>query len=328
MARGANQKRKLLFIKEYLEKYSDKDHHVSVKDIITHLNNNDISAERKTIYADLDELRDHGLDIETVKTKSTGYYLENRYFELAEVKALVDSINASSFLPNSQTHALTNKLKSLCSVHQGKTLDHTIHSTDDLKTNNEFIFKTITALQTALSEHKKIRFKYFKYNVKKEREYLHDGKVYFVSPLILTQNNGFYYLYGYDEDAQIEKCFRLDRIDNIITTDMLIEVEKQIPKDKLDEKLKRFFSMHGGEETMVYMEFTNDLASVVIDRFGQNISLQKLDDERFKVVTRVTVSDQFFGWILGLGNRAKVTGPEDVKEKLHKYIKDILTQYE
>ena len=66
MAKSSGQKLKLLYLKDYLLKYSDENHPVSVQDMITHLQSHCISAERKSIYADIDALQEYGLDIQLV----------------------------------------------------------------------------------------------------------------------------------------------------------------------------------------------------------------------------------------------------------------------
>ena len=63
MPRSSKQKLKLLYIRQLLLERSDDEHPVSVSDILAWLEENDIPAERKSIYADLDALRDYGMDI-------------------------------------------------------------------------------------------------------------------------------------------------------------------------------------------------------------------------------------------------------------------------
>ena len=72
MAKSSNQKLKLLYLVRYLMQFSDEEHPVSTAQIIEELARNDISAERKSIYDDIEALRNFGVDIIQVKGKNGG----------------------------------------------------------------------------------------------------------------------------------------------------------------------------------------------------------------------------------------------------------------
>ena len=63
MPRSSFQKLKIIYVMEYLLKYSDEEHPVTTNQIIAYLQSHDIAAERKSIYSDIESLRDYGLDI-------------------------------------------------------------------------------------------------------------------------------------------------------------------------------------------------------------------------------------------------------------------------
>ena len=86
MARSENQKLKLLYLRDYLCRYSDPEHPVSIADMIEHLAKYGISAERKSLYSDIRMLQDYGMDIVMVKGQKSGYYLDSRDFELPELE--------------------------------------------------------------------------------------------------------------------------------------------------------------------------------------------------------------------------------------------------
>ena len=81
MPRSSFQKLKIIYIMEYLLKNSDEDHAVTTNQIIAYLKSHDITAERKTVYSDIDALRDFGLDIIQVSEGNNhGYYVASRDF--------------------------------------------------------------------------------------------------------------------------------------------------------------------------------------------------------------------------------------------------------
>ena len=93
MPKSENQKLKLLYIIRILTEETDEKTPISTKDLIARLSEYNIAAERKTIYTDMECLRDFGYDIgfDGNRTKG-GYYLASRDFELAELKMLVDMV--------------------------------------------------------------------------------------------------------------------------------------------------------------------------------------------------------------------------------------------
>ena len=64
---------------------------------------------------------------------------------------------------------------------------------------------------------------------------------------------------------------------------------------------KRVFGMFAGEVQIVKLECTNELAGVIIDRFGKNVTLIKKDEKHFVVNVNVAVSRQFLAWVISLG---------------------------
>ena len=85
-------------------KDTDEENPISVNEIIAKLGDLDITAERKSIYDDIECLRFFGLDVLTVKAKSYGYYVGERDFELPELKLLVDSVQASKFITHKKDY--------------------------------------------------------------------------------------------------------------------------------------------------------------------------------------------------------------------------------
>ena len=166
MAKGANQKKKLFCILELLERESDELHPLSTERMIEHLAANDISAERKSIYDDMQVLQDLGYDVISCGRK--GYYLGAREFELAELKLLVDAVQSSKFLTEKKSNELIKKLSRFCSRHAAGKLQRQVHVFDRVKTMNESIYYNVDVIHSAIGSDSKITFKYFQWDVNKE----------------------------------------------------------------------------------------------------------------------------------------------------------------
>ena len=128
-----------------------------------------MQAERKTLYADMEELRRCGLDIDSWKEgREYRYRLASREFELPELKLLVDAVQASRFITESKSRSLIKKLESLVSVHDARQLQRQVLIAGRVKTMNESIYYNIDKLHTAIGEGKQIRFQYFQWTVEKK----------------------------------------------------------------------------------------------------------------------------------------------------------------
>ena len=216
MPRSANQKLKLLILKDYLERQTDEDHPVSTAQLIGELERHEISAERKSVYDDMAALQQYGLDVQNRKGRSPGWFIGARAFELPELKLLVDAVQSSRFITRKKSGALIRKLEGLASVHQARQLQRQVFVDRRVKTMNESIYYSVDKLNTALSSGKQVSFQYFDYNVRKERVFRREGQRYVVSPLGLVWNSENYYLVAFDQKHEETRHYRVDKMAGLV----------------------------------------------------------------------------------------------------------------
>jgi len=329
MARTSNQKLKLLYVMQYLLQETDAEHPASTNKILEHLSAQGIQAERKSIYDDIEALRLFGIDIEQNESKRNGgYFVASRNFELPELKLLVDSVQSSKFITHQKTTTLIKKIEKLASSYEAQLLQRQVYVANRVKTMNESIYYNVDAIHTGISQNKKIRFKYFEYTVQKERKYRKSGAFYVISPFALTWDNENYYMIGYDSEAELIKHYRVDKMTNISATDE--------PRDGMDAfkeldmavYVRKVFGMFSGAEELVKMRFTNHLVGAVLDRLGQDVTIIPDGDEHFTVSAQVVVSPQFFAWVSGFADEAKIVAPEHVVEQMKDHSRRVAAQYE
>lgn len=326
MARGENQKLKLLYLEKIFREETNEDHPLTMPEIISHLADVGVKADRKTLYLDFEELRAFGIDVISERRgRETVYYLGARLFELPELKLLVDSVQASRFITEKKSRSLIKKLESLTDIYGAKQLNRQVLIGGRVKTMNESIYINVDKIHSAISENKQIRFHYFQWNMKKEQVLRHGGAWYQVSPWYLGWADENYYLIGYDTESGIRKHYRVDKMKSLSVTNS--------PRDGLEE-MKSFdpasytrslFGMFGGENVSVLMEGDSGIAGVVIDRFGTDVSIYSVNEATFRVRADVAVSPQFLGWIASLGGKLRVISPERVVKKM-KELADTLSQ--
>ena len=329
MARSSFQKLKILYVMDYLLKRSDENHPVTVAQLIGELESHGISAERKSIYDDLESLREYGLDIlQTGSGKNSGYYVASHEFELPELKLLVDSVQSSKFITYKKTLSLIKKIESLTSVYDAQLLRRQLYVKNRIKTMNESIYYNVDELHRGIAENRKIRFHYFEYTVRKERRFRRDGAWYVLSPYALSWDDENYYLVGFDSEAGIIKHFRVDKMADIQVTEEPRDGEEIYAALDMGVYARKTFGMFTGEETSVRLRFEKDLVGAVIDRLGRDVMLVPDGEDHFTVRTDVIVSPQFFAWVLGFGNKAKILEPESVVRKLREHLDQVTALYE
>lgn len=324
MARGENQKLKLLYLKQFFEEKTDEDHPATMPEILAYLHARGVEAERKSIYTDLDALSDFGMDVRKDE-RGKSYQWFDREFELPEVKLIIDSVASSKFLSEKKSDALIKKLGTLCSEHQRKELRRQVRVMGRAKSMNNSVLINVDQLHAAIAANTTVRFKYFHYNVRMERVYSRKGEVYEVSPWALLYDNDNYYLYAF-VDGEFRN-YRVDRMASVEQGTKERQGKEAFEKKDMPAFSKSTFGMFNGQEERVEMVFHNRMMDVVIDKFGKEVWLEKVDEWHFKISVPVAVSPQFFAWVFGLGNYVTITGPEHVKQQMKEMLEEVHKRY-
>lgn len=327
MPRSPKQKQKLLYLQKYFNEKTDEKHLVNSSRLIEYLSENDISAERKSIYDDIEALNSFGMDIVRSGGAKGGYFLASRDFELPEVKLLVDVVQSSKFITTKKSRELIKKLEKLVSENDAKQLQRQVVVTDRNKTANESIYYAVDIIHEAIAEDKTISFQYFEWDINKQMKLRKDGGLYKVSPWLLLWDDQNYYLVAYDDNAGFIKHYRVDKMLNLCVVDEKRTGKEEFEKIDVAAYSNRTFSMFAGQEKTVQLLCENMMTGVMVDRFGRDVAIRKYDDEHILVRVNIQVSPQFFGWLTGLSGKAKIYGPEDVVAEYKEYMQNILSDY-
>ena len=164
MAKGQRQKLKLLYLKDILLEETDETKGLTLDEIIEKLENRGVSAERKSLYDDFEQLRLYGVDVEMYRDGRKAYYhVVSGQFELAELKLLVDAVQSSKFITAKKSDQLIKKIESLTSKRQAKMLTRQVYVQHRVKTMNETIYYNVDEIHLAMNDNKQIRFQYFQW---------------------------------------------------------------------------------------------------------------------------------------------------------------------
>jgi predicted DNA-binding transcriptional regulator YafY len=322
-----NQKLKIMYLMKILMERTDETHDITLSEIEAALRTYGITAERKSLYSDIENLRVYGMDIIGTQYNRTYHYkVVNREFELAELKLLVDSVQSAKFITEQKSNNLIKKIESFASKYEAAQLDRQVKVNGRVKSENTHIYYNVDALHEAISHNEQIEFRYFVWTVDKKMELKHDGAFYHVSPWALCWDDEKYYLIGYDNDAEKIKYFRVDKMIETSVVHVPRQGKKEFAEIDMAEYTNRLFGMFAGDTETVQLYCKNEMANVIIDRFGKDIPIIKKDAEHFAVSVKVSVSPMFLGWIMALDG-VKILSPDSVVDKMKERIMQLSEVY-
>ncbi len=307
-------KSRVLFLLRFLFENTDDEHCFSTNDLIQILAENGFSANRKTVRDDVEMLCDAGYEILVDKDgKSNYYHFGTRTFELPELKMLVDAVSSSRFISAEKSEVLIQKLTSLTSKYEAQELTAKIFTADRIKADNSKIFLTTDIVSHAIEQEKKVSFQYYDYLPTKEKVLKNNGEVYIISPYALIWNDDRYYLVGFSDKRQTLTPFRVDRMTvPTITDEPAVKNEQFNPADFTNKVIQMFSS---GEEETVMLRCRNETMRSVIDKFGDEIRTDVIDDQYFTAAVQVQPSQTFFGWVFTFRGDIEILEPENVREE-------------
>ena len=329
--RGArsNQKLKILYLAKILLENTDAEHDITLQEIIDKLAANNVTAERKSLYDDISQLDDFGIKIKKTQYGKTYHYqVVNRDFEIAELKLLADSVASAKFITEKKSNELIKKIEHLASKHEAYKLQRQVYVSGRVKAMNNDIMENVDAIHNAIAQNSQISFQYFQWNIRKKMELRRDGARYVISPWGLSWDDENYYLVGYDADADMIKHYRVDKMLHIKVESMRRQGRNKFKKVDMAAYAKKMFNMFDGEEQNVEILCSNNLAGVMIDRFGKDVRMLKVDEDHFKVMVKVAASKHFIHWIMALGDGAQIVAPDNLVMEIRKEIKRIAKQYD
>ncbi len=321
------QKQKLLYLQKILLEQTDEKHRLSGPELIEQLELYGISAERKTIYNDIEALIDSGLDVVVERQGHANvYYVGSRLFEDEELSVLADAVASSKFLTQKKSNELIKKLQQLTSVYNAQRLKRTVYVANRAKTYNETVYYSTNAIHEAMNAGKQISFKYTEYDLKKNKRFRHGGEVYTVSPYYLIWESDCYYLVCYCNKRDKIARYRVDRMAEV---EVLDKKRRGLSMDEesFAKSLRATYNMYGGTEASVVLEMSDKLINVLIDRYGDSVHPNPIGGDRFTVRLDVQISPTFWGWLFQFGEDAKIVAPSWAVDEARQRLAEISRLY-
>lgn len=306
---------RLMYVKEIIFEFTDEDHFITVGEITDILKNSyNITATRQTLYDDIEILIDAGYDIECVKGRNNKYHVLSREFDTAELHLLITSVESLKSLSKTQSKSLVTKVGRLA----GPSCDYLLQNINVenwSRTDNNQVCYIIDAILDAIRKNRQIFFKYYKNINIYKKDLVNGGKEYQVSPYRVIRSGDFCYLIGYSEYHKKITAFRVDLICGSPKTKNRSRVPE--PEDLYTNKCISGTpdNKQDTESSEVVLEFSNDVMSSMLDRFGQDMNITLVSTEKCKAKVHVEPDNAFFAWIFGFAGNARISGPSDIQNK-------------
>ena len=324
MANMGNQKLKLLTLLRILEKETDSEQGLSMPQIIERLEAEGIPAERKSIYRDLNVLRETGLNIVKLPRRPVEYALLRTELGLSDIMMLIDAVQSSRFLTERKSNQLVKNLKELTSERERKLLDKRVHVQGRIKNQTESVFHNVDTIHEALQRKRKVEFLYFSYGTDLKRAPRREGKRYVLTPVKVAYVDGNYYLAAYSDKYEDISIYRIDRMELLQVSAEAATRCELIANYGFEEFEHQSFGMFDGDPEVVTLRVDASVMDVIVDRFGRDVELVKSAPTYAEVRVRVRKSPQFFGWLAGLNGTVTIKTPKRLKDEYKDWLKSLI----
>lgn len=322
-----DQKLKLVHLIRILEEETDDEHGLTGPQLISALAERGVTVERKTLYRDLEALRSAGYDVQKYQRSPVEYGLATRRFQQPELLLLADAVQSSRFLTQRKADALIAQIGRLTSRHMADELRRRVHVEGRIKMQNESVYYHLDAIQRAMDAGRKIEFRYFKHNERKEPVLQHGGDVYVETPVHLVYTGDCYYAVVWNDKHANFTNYRVDRMLELRVSEEEATRNEQIASFDAGAYQQRAFSMFGGEPVTVTLRVRACAMSSVIDKFGKDVTSVPRDDGTCSVTATVMASRVFYGWLAQFGGDVVIEKPTSERAAFKEYLLSVAAEY-
>lgn len=311
MAKRSNQKLKILYLYKILLDNTNEQNGMTLAQILRELESYGVRAERKSVYDDIAALRIFGVDVRTSRDRYIKYYVAERKFELAELKLIFDLLMSNGFVGDTKRRELLKKFNMPLSE---ELFEETEFSSRATRNGNENGYENLSRICNAIISDRKIRFKCFEWNTRKQRVVQFDGEYFILNPIKLVFNDGGYEAVCFNETTNSCETYRIDRMLDL----SLVNVKRAKPASEfVDSRTER-----------VRLRCDNLIASDVFERFGFDVTVLYEREDHFEASVKTDISNEFFSWVFTKNGKVRINEPQWVKEKYIDMIKKSLCEDE
>ena len=316
---------RVLYLYQILRHYSDSEHPLTTQQILKIMDKEyHIQIHRVSVQNYVEILNSCGMKVNQQRAQDKYYYLDDRTFDIPELRLMIDAVNTSRFIPEEKTNELIEKLLTLTSDYNADRLKKNIYFANKAKVPDSGNYNIVKSISEAIHAGKKISFQYFEYDVNKNRVLRRDGKPYIISPYTMIWNGDYYYVVGFYDGRQEINAFRVNRINACpkILPDDIVPIPEDFDPFKYSGEAFRMYEADGLVEVSLLCD--SNLMMHVIDQFGIEVDTELVDDEHFRATVRICPSLTFYRWVFGWGSKIKIEGPSAIREEYQAMLREAM----
>ena len=313
MAKRSNQKLKLLYLYRIMLGATDESHGLTLPEISAELLKYGITAERKTLYDDIETLRLFGLDVRVKRDRRVRYYVASRDLSSAELKLFGDAVNSSPLLSDKEREALIGRL----GAQNGISASALLKSVEDRESERQdSAMGQIELFCKGILENKKMRGRYFKWNERKQRIMQFGGERVNFSPWYIDLSSGVPTVIVYLHAMRELVSLRADRFIDLQLMSEEREGESEFLALSREGSLGRLLGR--STPVMLRMRADNAFADKVIDRFGSGITITSNREEDFEFSVKASADDDLYSWVFRSRGSVEILAPISACEEYKK----------
>ena len=324
---AGNVRRRIVILLRLFKEKTDELHTLTMPEILAELMKNGITADRRAVYEDIEELNSLGWEIIRESTGKRGYFLAYRLFEDPEIGIIADALRSSRFLSEQKTKRMLSKLKKLASPEFRKRLSYNVFRVSRPKGENSNVLYLVDTLSQAISDRKGISFYFYQINYLKRREFLNDEQAYVVYPETLLWHDDCYYLIAATREWD-HKYFRVDRMSDIQIIDSMNRGNTTYNSGELDNYIRSTFGPEAGNPVSITLLCEKNCAEEVFSRFGMNTAVYAVTDTHFKADIFAVAGMQFYSWVFSQNGKVQILAPQSARRQMRDLAKLRFSEYD
>lgn len=351
--------KKHTYVKDEENIQSDENYTLTQKEILEMLQKDDRykNLQRKTVKTNIEKLIAHGSFIgyteseRIMKNRKTGekesypvysnFYFKHQ-FSHEELLLIINSILFSKQVPSEQRKKIIEKLESLASKYLNSRKKY-IRGEYNKHLKNDELLENIRVLDEAISENKKVKFNYSRYNVVKmgnksqlvyEPQKNQEGEIreYVINPYQMVSTNGRYYIICNNDKLDTVSHYRVDRITNIEILNEKRKPEKNVKELKNGLTIQQYMAEHlymfGGKSISVKLKCKAPIINEFVDWFGPD-GIELLTQTEDEITFSVNVNEEAIRkWALQYALHIQVISPQSLVDLIKEDLKQALENYE
>ena len=336
MKRSDNSKSRQAALWQVFQRHSDDQHGLSMTDILTYLERDyDIQTTRQSVANDFLML-EMVLNIYIEPDNSVRpvlYYWTNRPFSAHDVEQLAESALTSPLLTIDQAKDLIGKLKTQCSDYTARHIWKNAEITKQRREISKETIEMLSSFQEAIESEALVSIHYKSLLFCKAAHPEMQDTVYDIYPYEIVFTNNMPAVIALikpqkEQDSDTKKedttSFRLFFINRI--TKVSIKQSQEADNSKRSRFIRNYPSENIKVE-QITLQCNQSIMPLVYDRFGSEISVDRITDDACRATVNTVITPDLFGWIFSFGDSIKLLTPLHATQRMKQWLKALNSSY-